>query len=1003
MAIAERFFLGLDRFLFRMNDFLFPAASGHYCFLETADGDLDHALVGQDGSLVSLIEVRGATAISNDAALIAQVNRMEVELATRLSGPGHAVQVVFDYDPFRATEDVSRSIDPARATAARLGIDLNEVLTDWAGAVASYCAAERTWFVLWTRPSCLSPAERKLEYQRRGKNIAQCPVDGAQQPMAALDGLRDRHSAFVAGFHDTLGGSGILCRVLDAHDSLAAIRRAADPDATGPEWRARIPGDPLPLVAPAPGQKNDLSLWLYPPLADQLFPREALVPNATMLQLGDRLHAPLMMTLAPNSDFPKPIYPFARLFGRLLQRPFPWRASFFLGGDGEGSLGIRPALSAVLSVTSATNKKFLAAVEALRARSLDNQCLVQFQVMFDTWVPAKGEDMAKQQEKLRTQRSMLLSAIQAWGTSDATDAIGDPLLGVSSTLPSVMPKSPAPVSCAPLSDALSLLPLSRPTSAWDVGSLPLRSPDGKLLPYTPGSSMQAAWIDITVAAMGGGKSVTQNAINLAYLLAPGLTELPYLSIIDIGPSSKALVELLSYFLPPAQKHYAVYRRLRMLPEYAINPCDTPLGCRKPLPLHLGFLVNFMSLLATPIDKVAPPDGVTGIARTCIKRAYDDLSPGHHPKPYEPGISPQLAEAVAAVGMHVDAHTSWWEVADALFAAGHTHEAVLAQRFAVPTIADIAAQANSQEVTGKYGDKIFEGEALAKFFWRSVVDAISAWPILAGATRFDLGEARVISLDLNEVAQPGSAAADRQAAVMYMLARFVCANKFFMSPDDAAELPEQYRERHVRVAQALAAAPKRLEFEEFHRVKRAGPLLDEIWAMARESRKWNVHLAFVSQDIDDFPKQLHTIATSYYILAGAPQEARHIAEILKLPPGSEAAIQALRPPGPAGAQMVSVFLTKEGQIVQRVVNTLGPMLLWSLSTTAEDRAVRDRLYAQVDPGRALRLLADRYPGGIKREVERRRGAMEIQTGGGNEEDVMDVIVRELVEESQKRHG
>ena len=54
-------------------------------------------------------------------------------------------------------------------------------------------------------------------------------------------------------------------------------------------------------------------------------------------------------------------------------------------------------------------------------------------------------------------------------------------------------------------------------------------------------------------------------------------------------------------MPEGKKHLAAYHRLRMTPDYAVNPFDTPLGNRKPLPSHKAFLVNLLSLLATPLD------------------------------------------------------------------------------------------------------------------------------------------------------------------------------------------------------------------------------------------------------------------------------------------------------------------------------------------------------------------------------------------------------------------
>ena len=124
-----------------------------------------------------------------------------------------------------------------------------------------------------------------------------------------------------------------------------------------------------------------------------------------------------------------------------------------------------------------------------------------------------------------------------------TEALGDPLFGVTATWPGLMPTSPAPVTAVPLQDAIGMWPL-RSASPWKEGSLLFRTQDGKIMPFAPTSSEQAAWIDFGVTPMGGGKSVFLNAFNFAFVTQAGLSRLPWLSIVDVGPSSSGLIALL---------------------------------------------------------------------------------------------------------------------------------------------------------------------------------------------------------------------------------------------------------------------------------------------------------------------------------------------------------------------------------------------------------------------------------------------------------------------------
>jgi intracellular multiplication protein IcmB len=61
----------------------------------------------------------------------------------------------------------------------------------------------------------------------------------------------------------------------------------------------------------------------------------------------------------------------------------------------------------------------------------------------------------------------------------------------------------------------------------------------------------------------------------------------------------------------------------------------------------------------------------------------------------------------------------------------------------------------------------------------------------------------------------------------------------------------------------------------------------------------------------------------------------------------------------------LFKTKVGFIVQILTNTVGPIELWAFSTTAEDVALRNRLYKRLGTYPARMLLAEHFPLGSAR--------------------------------------
>lgn len=82
-------------------------------------------------------------------------------------------------------------------------------------------------------------------------------------------------------------------------------------------------------------------------------------------------------------------------------------------------------------------------------------------------------------------------------------------------------------------------------------------------------------------------------------------------------------------------------------------------------------------------------------------------------------------------------------------------------------------------------------------------------------------------------------------------------------------------------------------------------------------------------------------------------------------------------------------------------TPGPMRLWALSTTAEDRKLRMMLYDAMPRDAARRLLAKRFPGGsCKKLVERRKQEQFADVefvDEAMESSVIEKIAKDLIEE------
>ncbi|WP_294041885.1 hypothetical protein [Thiolapillus sp.] len=942
------------------------AHSAHYCDLETIEDE--YTIASGDGSLMTLIRVRGLLQIPGKGEYNKIIDLLTTTLKTAFSKPGHHLQISARYDP--EGNGVGEGMQPLFDTARRLGVEEAGmgVLKDWKQSLAKYISNEDVLIALWSTPRLLPGAVARTAGHRQKKRVqrstAWTKTDGMQMA-AGMREIAHTHQAVSNSIVDALSAGGVMAERLSIGEATQKIRGSLFP--ISGEWAPVTGVKKYPSGAGENRYLNETSIgaWAAPSLAEQMVAGGARYHGLSMVEVGGKLYAPVDVKLAPQEP-----EPFNNLFRRLMNKRMPYALSIRIDSGGEyWWAAVKRGVTAILRLTSPDSKRISAAYAGM-GEYAKSGARVGLQITATTWVD-NDDSPETTQEILRRQRE-LIEVIQGWGSSDAHETYGDPLFTLFSTMPGWTGQCPAPIALAPLPDALVMVPFFRPTMPWKQGTLMWRTPDGRAMPYAQGSTRQTSWVDLGIAPMGYGKSVTLSTINLAFCLAAGLNDLGLLSVTDIGPSSRGVVRVLQALLPKDRFHWAVYHRLRMVPEHSVNVFDTPLGCRKPLPNHRFYLRNLLTLLATPIGESRPYDGVSGIASACIDAAYDAYADGAGAKPYVRSICQDVDAVVDGLNLLVDQHATWWEIVDQLFDAGYQHEAGMAQRYAVPTLGEVAGFARNDKVTGTYGQAI-NGQKVTEIFWQSLMDAIRAYPIMKEPTRLDLSDARVIALDIEEVAPRGTEDANRQTAVMFMLSRHITASRFFEMPDDVILMPEKYREYHQARIERMREVPKRLSWDEFHRASQnqavADQVVGDVETSIRESRKWNLHIGLYSQNIGDFPPVLLSLATSISVLgAGTEKDVGIIGEELGLTEGAVQAIRSLRKPGRSGASFLAYYRTSDGVITHKLMNTLGPQLLWAFSTTTEDVAVRDKLANAVGYLPALALLARNYPGGVKRRIE-----------------------------------
>ena len=934
-----------------------------YCDLETADSK--NTLVTKDGYLITVVQLHGYKRFVGPNEYVYLCERMTEMLQPGFSGSGHFVQFFFTYDQSRINKKIDEALQPAKKTAKRINLDIEDIFQSRVKTLSKFCADEACFMVLWTNNEAIESSHFKRLAKQRGERLKQYKLPrmfGAQSLFAVLDELRNIHHSFVSTVIEDLQHVGYYINVLDVHKACHEIRMSVDPNSTSEDWEPFLPGDRLPLQLAKTSIKNDVSYLMWPPLESQLIPRDGENIGLKFARIGDQIFSPIFIEL-----FPKDIKPFYELFRRMLSAKMPWRMSYFIGGDGIRISQSKSMLATILAFSSHHNRLIADAhklLKTLHERSDDP--IVKLHVCLATWAPVGQEELLKERA------AKLYKATQSWGNCQVGDVSGDAFGTTMSSALSMTCKIVATPSAAPLSDVVQMLPIIRPASPWPNGALLFRTPDGKIWPYQPGSSYQISWIDIVYARSGSGKSVLLNTLNLGLCLLPGLSNLPRISIIDVGPSSKGFISLLREGLSEARRHEVMYYRLSNDEKDAINPFDTQLGSRHPTRIHRSFLINFSSLLLVENIEDSLPEGMSSMISMIVDESYKRFSDNEQPKLYVRFSDDEIEAEIHKLDLDFSTRITWWQITDAFFQIGEQRLALKAQRYAMPTIADTVAIAYQNTIKDLFSEITTPvGENYIDAYSRIISGVIRSFPTLTSVTRLDFEGSKIVSLDLDEVAKSGSPAAEKQTAIMYMLARHVLGRDFFLNASEVEKMPVNYHEYHLKRTKEIMEEPKRIVFDEFHRTSKSPAIREQVLQDMREGRKWKIHIALSSQSLKDFDELMVEFATSVFVLdSGTSMSIDATCKTFGLTETERLALSTrVHGPSSEGATFIAQFVTKKGMNTQLLTSTISPVELWAFNTTVEDVTIRERLYQSIGPAPARRMLAERFPkGSATEEIE-----------------------------------
>lgn len=971
----------------------------------------DGAVVTRDGTLYSVLQIKGFGRIAGNDELASLVDQWETVLNARMKPDAiHEFDFVFEADELGGV--LEDNFAPAEHQSKRMGLSVSDIFDEKKRRYRELCLDERCYLVVYTVPWRLRGSEASSNAselkQKRQDHIR---ITDSQSWDIVSSFIKDKHREVLESMAGFLERSGYLHFKLTHTEALRVLRGQLLGHSLSSRWQPALVDDKYTPGEINPFDEGDASFLLPKPLFSQVLDHEVEVVGRRFVALGERIIAPVRITQLPT----KPTS-FDQLVSLLRSAAIPYRVCFTIKPNGLFTNRFDVNVASWTKWASDANSQIESVYRSLSHYQVSNDSpVVSISAMACTWAPLEEQWLRKAKKKgrievnvetIRQRTQALINRLNDWGSAHADNAIANPMQAVAATTVGGHRNHYAPVAPAPLKGALGLSPITRVGLPWQQGTMLFRTKDGAILPYEQYSALQSYWITLISGPMGYGKSSQIASHNFAFLTQPAdSTNLPILRGIDIGPSQLPVVDLIRDALPERDKHQAVFIQFENSKRHAANPFDLPLGFRRPAPEHRTYLTNFVTSICSSLSDWP---SLPGLAAAVVDGAYSrfDASDFNPDAPrYVSDVHSGLDQLIERHGIPaVSRKTPWAEVSDALFDAGEVRAAKIAQRYAVPTLPDLDSVAQTHDIISEYPDLHSSGVTYIDLFSRCIREAVRLFPFLARPTNLDLSDSPVAIIDLSKVIQKSSdPTVLAQNAIYFMVVFRMLTADFFMDETMVELSPERYKGFHKDRCEYLKSCKKRFFGDEVHRYSSIPSAEAQLEQIAVEARKFFIDLLLGSQVVTDFPSKLRALASTVIMCgAGAPSDVKSAQDEYGLNKRAAAVLSGIKMPTKDGAEFLMMVDNKQvrRQVIHGI-NTEGPRFLWAIATNAPDRSVRDMLSERLgDTSEARRVLAARYPSGEIRTEQARRQRM-LGQAGDDEKDILRSIVDELVEDAHRR--
>lgn len=935
----------------------------------------DPCFYAHDGSTCTILRVHGVSEILSEQEAMSRFDIAMANIAPQFRRSGHAMTITYERS-FNTEEDLKRLLTPLRDAVSRKGMNLDTTTDETEAILREEITSERILIAVWTYRD-VAVGSQYQEDKKSRREFYKLPLKrSVQDPHGPYESLKAAHFGLVNTIKGALYGEGLSVETLGylgdgadtrTREDLAEVRRSMLYHETPPDWAPKPAGLVRYPQAKAVAD-NDISSLLTQTLDRQIMTSAATATtDLRTVDFGGRAWAVMQLT-----EMPQNLVSFQALKRNIAgadrrRDKMPYRIAFHIEG-GAKIPPVRRFMTTIGGLFSDMNKRIKTSFDGVEElRRADTATIVNFRIYATTWV-----EPYEPRSVLEERRSRLVRALNSWQSPVVVDSATDPIRLLVETAPGVtaVARTSRPF-LAPANEVSYTFPFHSDAPAEREGETIFLTADGKPFPFKAHSPMQNSWFSLIFAPPGSGKSVLMNSMNLDFAAYYASALLPFIGMIDIGESSQGFIETLRAGLPSDMRNQVTFLKMRneqTARDHFVNPFDVGLYRRAPLKREQNTVENFLKGLVGFNEEA----GLDALIETVVSELYvrySDLSVSGHPKHYEPDQDKTIDAALPGVGIQNHDNLTWWAIVDGFGRTGRHDLAERAQRYAMPVLTDVIAQLSSAEMSKRYG------EDLCRRVRTQIESANNAFPCFANPTSLDIGQARIVSIDLDPVIirTPNTEADTRSNMLFFLMARELFVKKvsgnmeelqMMQVPDDNERrgfIMAYWRQRYREIEQIR----KRFCFDEFHVTGSSAIMSKQIDQDVRQGRKWGFEIILASQRLSDFEKYVDLASNIFVLKSDSEQDRQNMQDVLGI---SEAAMEQVRynVKGPLPGQGATFLLGRKiaGQdswLLAR--NRIGPARIWALTTTLEDRTVRKALYALTgDVSEALAILAKRFPTG-----------------------------------------